>query len=214
MALLYTDADDRAIPAADWLRLWSAAYDVGDEPEYAELISRHPAFSPADFEKLGQWKDAALPTAAGPSGRWKPNVASVAYLIWMDIARERPACPADDQVAAFLTSWSERAYVDRYAGGAVRRKKFGLSRASTLLHFLSGGRYPIFDSRVLTAVAHLTGSPVPYTVSAYQGIVRPAIDRILADSGSPDRRAVDRALFALGVALSARKPKAASASSC
>src|SRR5207245_10859851 len=46
-------------------------------------------------------------------------------------------------------------------------KHFGLSRATTLLHFVSGGRFPIFDSRVRKAVARLLNCSVPNDVPWY-----------------------------------------------
>jgi hypothetical protein len=45
--------------------------------------------------------------------------------------------------------------------------RFGLFRANTLLHFISYGRDPIFDSRVRRAASRLLDSPVPNTVQSY-----------------------------------------------
>ena len=73
-------------------------------------------------------------------------------------AKELPKCPDETKVAAFLEDWANRAYTATDRRGP-RKKHFGLPRATTLLHFISGGRYPIFDSRVRTAIARLLGQP-------------------------------------------------------
>jgi hypothetical protein len=117
-----------------------------DEPEYRNLIANHRSLSPDEFERIGNWKDGVGKSA----GRWSPNVASVAYLIWKQAAEELPRCPAESEVEAFLDGWSDRTYTDVFPNKAVE-KHFGLSRATTLLHFVSGGRYPTFDARLVTA---------------------------------------------------------------
>lgn len=120
------------------------------------------SLSAEDFRVIGKWKDNAYTEA-----RWKPNVASVAYLIWEQAAKELPKCPEERSVASFLEDWSNRAYTDDFKSGSLR-KHFGLSRATTLLHFVSGGRYPIFDSRVRTALARLLDRPeLQVTLDAY-----------------------------------------------
>lgn len=69
-------------PAA-WLACWAAKYDDSagfEEEEYKQLIvvSKQQSVPARYFERIGRWKDSANTT-----GRWKPNVASVAYLIWL-----------------------------------------------------------------------------------------------------------------------------------
>jgi hypothetical protein len=177
-----------------WLRQWSAMYpDEYDESEYQDLISRYESLSSTDYERIGRWKDNAK-----SASRWKPNVASVAYEIWMMAATKLPRCPADDGVVAFLTEWSERVYQDEYTNGAKRMKRFGLSRASTLLHFISGGRFPIFDSRVVKAVSRLLNSPVDYSVRGYINSYCHVFQQIADLCGTRDLRAVDKALFSYG----------------
>jgi hypothetical protein len=73
--------------------------------------------------------------------KWRVNVAAVAFPIWMQAASELPKCPTESEVAHFLNDWSERKYTDQYANG-LQEKRFGVARATTLLHFLSGGRLP------------------------------------------------------------------------
>ena len=75
-----------------------------DEPEYRNLIANHRSLSPDEFERIGNWKDDVGKSV----GRWSPNVASVAYLIWMQAVQEPPRCPAESEVEAFLDGWSDR----------------------------------------------------------------------------------------------------------
>jgi len=179
-----------------WLRQWSALYDGDDDPTYHELIkiAKAGALSGADFERIGKWKDGAE-----ADGKWKPNVAMVAYKIWMEAACEMPKCPTENRIAEFLKNWSEREYRDEYKSGLMRVKRFGLSRATTLLHFISGGRFPIFDSRVVAAVSRLIGSPAEYTVCWYVDRFCGIFSEIAAACGSTDDvRTVDKALFCYG----------------
>src|ERR1700686_291859 len=81
----------------------------------------------------------------------------------------------------------------------IRVKRFGLSRATTLLHFIRGGRFPIFDSRVVVAITRLSGLPAEYTVRWYVDKCCQMFSELAAACGSlDDVRAVDRALFCYG----------------
>jgi hypothetical protein len=71
-----------------------------DDREHDTLIARGRVS--ADFVRIGRWKDGAATPA-----KWRPNVASVAYDVWMQAAAERPACPNDSSLADFLRDWSE-----------------------------------------------------------------------------------------------------------
>jgi hypothetical protein len=121
----------------------------------------------------------------------------VAYTIWRQAAKDLPVCPDESHVAGFLADWSERKYMDHFKSGIVQ-KRFGLSRATTLLHFLSGGRFPIFDSRVRKAMTRLLGSRVPNTVHWYLDSFCPLVLEIAALCGTEDLRMVDKALFSYG----------------
>src|ERR1700730_17392002 len=147
-----------------WLSWWAKRYEnlTDYDPEYTILIKQHKSFSAEDLRRIGKWKDGAT-----TESKWKSNVASVAYLICEQAAEELPRCPEESEVAAFLENWSNRAYTDIFKNGP-KKKHFGLSRATTLLHFVSGGRYPIFDSRVKTAIARLLDHPeLPGTINSY-----------------------------------------------
>ena len=98
-----------------------------------------------------------------------------AYVIWMEAAETLPRCPGESRVATFLTDWPEKVYRDEYTNGTKQNKRFGLSRESTALHFISAGRYPIFDSRVVAALSRLMRSPVTYSVGAYMDSYCPAL---------------------------------------
>jgi hypothetical protein len=100
-------------------------------------------------------------------------------------------------VADFLRDWSEKMYSDRFSS-MTREKRFGLSRATTLLYFSSRGQFPIFDSRVRTAVTRLRGKPIPNTVEGYLKSYCPLFSHIAVQCGTQDFRLVDRALFSFG----------------
>jgi hypothetical protein len=181
----------------EWLRVWARRFpaDKYSENIYRELIARHESLSAEDFVQIGKWKDAAK-----TEGKWKPNVAAVAYIIWMEAAQKLPKCPQESDVAAFLDYWSDRTYTDEYENGSTREKHFGLSRATALLHFISGGAYPIFDSRVRRAMARLLDSSVPPdTVRWYLDSYCPLFLEVaaLCDT-TDDLRMLDKALFSYG----------------
>ncbi len=188
----FRSSDGSDIAPEEWLRVWAARYPSDDYAEYCELITKHKSLSAADFELMGKWKDSAK-----TEGKWKPNVASVAYRIWMQTASELPTRPGENAVANFLGDWSDRNYTDVYKGKPTV-KRFGLSRASTLLHFLSGGHFPIFDSRVRRAITRLLSSPVPNTVRWYLDSYCPLFLEVAALCGTEDLRKLDMALFSYG----------------
>jgi len=163
--------DGSDISPKEWLRVWSLDRD---ELVYRELVDlgRRNALSPADLERIGRWKDNAW-----TDGKWKPDVAMVAFKVWKRAASEPPTRPDETGAAEFLRKWLEASYTDRRKSGATVKKRFGLARATTLLHFVSGGRYPIFDARVRAAVKHLLGCPVPNTVDWYLDRFCPLISR-------------------------------------
>lgn len=177
----------------EWLRVWSGRYAADDDLEHNDLIARHELFSADDFERIGKWKDGVT-----TEGRWKPNVASVAYPVWKQAAMELPKCPQKREVADFLNRWSGQAYIDTFPNKSVV-KHFGLSRATTLLHFVSGGHYPIFDSRVRKAIFRLCHSPVQNTVCWYLASFCPFFFELAAlYETENDLRRLDRALFSYG----------------
>lgn len=178
---------------ADWLKVWAARYpDAKYGPEHDDLIAKRGELKAEDFELIGRWKDAARSAA-----KWRANVASVAFLIWMKAATELPKCPDEAAVVGFLTDWSARSYQDRF-GPKVIEKVFGLSRATTLLYFASAGRFPIFDSRARRAVSRLRGKSIPKSVEGYITSYRPAFLEVATLCGTSDFRLVDRALFSYG----------------
>jgi hypothetical protein len=188
----FRSSDGREVTPEQWYDMWANRYPANDYADYGVIIANYKSFSPRDFEQIGKWKD----NGKTPS-KWKPNVASVAYPIWIQASVESPQCPNERDVAAFLNDWAGRKYTDCYATGQVE-KRFGLSRATTILHFLSRGRYPIFDSRVRTALARLLGSTVPNTVGWYLDSYCPVSLEIAALCGTEDLRRMDMALFSYG----------------
>lgn len=191
--LRFRSSDGRDIAPEKWLRLWADRYPSSDYAKYSELIAKHKSLTAADFVQIGKWKDGVK-----TERQWKVNVASVAYPIWMMAASELPKCPEETRVAHFLDDWSDRKYTDEFATGRAVVKRFGLSRTTTLLHFISGGRFPIFDSRVRRAMARLLNSRVPNTVRWYLDSCCPLFSEIAALCDTEDLRIVDMALFSYG----------------
>lgn len=73
-----------------WLAAWAAKYDDSasfDEDEYTQLIglAQQNGLPAKYFERVGRWKDSA-----NIDRRWKPNVASVAYIVWLQAEAEQP----------------------------------------------------------------------------------------------------------------------------
>jgi hypothetical protein len=190
-------SDGRDIAPQEWLRVWAELYPEKDYDlaEYGELIAKHKNFVADDFVRMGKWKDRAR-----TESKWKANVASVAYRIWMQAALEIPKCPEGRRVADFLDDWSNRRYTDEWPTRSVE-KRFGLSRATTLLHFLSGGCFPIFDSRVRTAMTRLlspNSTRVENTVRWYLDSYCSLFAELAALCGAEDFRTMDKALFSYG----------------
>jgi hypothetical protein len=190
----FRSVDGEDITPKEWLHVWAALFPSKKyyAEEYDALIANYKSLSAVDFERIGKWKDGVK-----TQGKWKANVASVAYEIWMQAAKATPACPEESQVAAFLDDWSERKYTDHFPSRTME-KHFGLSRATTLLHFVSGGRFPIFDKRVRKAIARLLNCSVPNEIPWYLDSYCPLIKEIAALSGTEDLRTVDKALFSYG----------------
>jgi hypothetical protein len=178
----------------EWLCKWAARYRSDDETEYWRLIQKYPRFSGDDFRAIGKWKDGAK-----TAKQWRPNVASVAYVIWEQAATELPKFPDEGGVDDFLDDWSGREYTDVYESGSERTKHFGPPRATTLLHFISGARYPIFDSRVRKALFRLLGQPeLENTVKSYLESYIPVFKELAEFCETTDVRMLDKALFSYG----------------
>jgi hypothetical protein len=129
-----------------WLARWAARYGDADNPEYFALIQKQGPFSSGDFEQIGRWKEGCL----RPShGGWKSGTPK-GYDIWMEAKEEVPECPEPSELAGFLKDWSERTFVAGWKGEQVLRYRFGLSSATTLLHFISGSRYSVMPPRRAT----------------------------------------------------------------
>jgi hypothetical protein len=84
--------------------------------------------------------------------------------------------------------------------GRRLERRFGLSRATTLLHFVSGGRYPIVDRRVEAAMTRL-GSPIAMTVEGYLAFcpLFAVLASVCGVSGAKGLRKLDNALFCYGL---------------
>jgi hypothetical protein len=184
------------IEPSAWLTRWAARYGDGDNPEYFLLIAKRGKLSSEDFEQVGRWKEGCLNLN---HGSWKTGTPK-GYDVWMDSKAEAPECPEEREVSGFLKDWSERTFVAGKKGNLALKYRFGLSRATTLLHFISGGQYPILDSRVATALIRL-GSPVEETIDGYLDSFCPLFSEIAAAcgvSGTAGLRKLDNALFNYG----------------
>jgi|SRR5665213_2749653 len=122
----------------------------------------------------------------------------VAYRIWMQAAQELPKCPEESRVADFVNEWMDRTYTDVFSTKSVV-KHFGLSRATTLLDFVTGGRYSILDARVRKAIARLLPQQkLGFTVKAYMDSCVPILRELADRCGAVDFRMLDKALFSYG----------------
>jgi len=191
----FRDIDGTETAPEKWLTKWADRYrsQVYDQAEYEELIAKHQSFTAEDYIRIGRWKDNAK-----TDGKWKADVASVAYPIWIQASREVPKCPAQTGVEGFLNDWANRRYTDTFKNGRQQTKPFGLSRATALLHFVSGGRFPIFDSRVRTAMKRLLDMQISNTVGWYLEFYCSLFNEVAALCGTKDYRRVDMALFSYG----------------
>ncbi len=181
----------------EWLEEWAAQYTGYDDNEHKKLCDEYKNPLPDYFVRIGKWKERIKNAA---DNRWRENVASVAYVIWMQVEKEGPRCPDSNEVKTFLECWSERPYTNQYDSGS-RNMTFGLFRASTLLHFISGGKeYPIFDSRVRTAVGRLLGRrKLTDSIPEYLEVYCPLFTRLAEFCGTQeDLRKLDKALFMFG----------------
>lgn len=188
----------RALEPAQWVVWWSDRYGVGDNPEYFALIEKQGKLSAEDFEQVGRWKESCLKPG---NGRWKPRTP-VGYAVWMQARAELPTCPEKAGIPAFLSAWSVR----KFDAGSGQEKSFGLSRATTLLHFVSGGEYPILDSRVVSAMKRL-GAPIVNadTAEGYlhsHCLLFTELAAVCGVSGVEGLRKLDNALFNYGAETS------------
>jgi hypothetical protein len=186
----------REIEPSAWLTRWAARYGDGDNPEYFGLIAKRGRLSSEDFEQVGRWKEGCLKPN---HGSWKTGTPK-GYDVWMQAKVEAPKCPEQSELSEFLKVWSEKTFVAGKKGDLTLKYRFGLSRATTLLHFISAGRYPIFDSRVATALVRL-GSPIEETIDGYLNSFCPLFSEIAAVcgiSGIEGLRKLDNALFNYG----------------
>ena len=154
----YRDAHRKSVTPRVWLRVWAAQYPGQKcDLEHDRLVALTQK-EPADFERIGKWKDARRRALRNGRRTSHPSLTSSGWRrrqsVQLARRRRHDRC--------FLQDWSSREYEDRFSKRTVK-KRFGLSRATTLLYFLSHGRFPIFDSRVRRAIARLTGRPVPNT---------------------------------------------------
>jgi hypothetical protein len=186
----------RATEPSDWVTKWASLYAGDDNAEHHALIEKDGLLSGDDLERVGRWKEGC---PRGHNG-WKAGTPR-AYDIWMEAKAQPPTCPAEDSIEHFLADWSEKKFwAGKKKDGRDLVHRFGLSRATTLLHFISGGRYPILDSRVKAAMARL-GSPIDMTISGYSSfcLLFSEIAAACGVTGKKGSRKLDNALFCYGL---------------
>src|ERR1035438_10413385 len=141
----FRDPEGHEIEPSVWLNWWADRYNQWadrygnrDNRVYFELIAKQGKLSGEDFERIGKWKEQCWEPSLG---RWKTGTPT-AYDVWMQTKAELPTCPEKKDIAAFLKEWSERRFLEGHRkDGQPVKHSFGLSRATTLLHFISGGIY-------------------------------------------------------------------------
>src|SRR5205823_2829521 len=151
--------------------------------------------------RVGQWKEQCWPPNLG---RWTSGTPA-AYDVWMQVKEELRTRPHEDTLESFLTHWSDKSFVvGKKEDAQPRKRRFGLSRATTLLHFITGGDYPIMDAIVVKALARL-GSPVSNTeeASGYLNSFCPLFSELAhmcGVAGTAGLRRLDNALLMYGSA--------------
>ena len=189
---------------ADWINVWSKRYPNKKYSEniYLQLIGKCGRLTRDDFLLIGAWKDGGI-TDERFNGKWKQNT-SAAYEIWMLAANKEPPLCCPQNISAFLAEWSEKRYHWQCWSG-IRTPRFGLSRATALLHFLTSAKYPIFDSRARMAMSDLAKQSLLDDIQSYWKYCD-LFQRLrgVADS-SP--RVLDKALFAYGRHLSSKRKR-------
>jgi hypothetical protein len=162
LTLMFRSPDGIEISGRDWLSIWGYVEPGRDERVYQRLIvaARQQPLTSVDFELMAKWKDGAW-----TDGKFQPHVGRVAYHTWKAIIADPPHCPGQDEIDRFLNKWSETLCLYTYGDGTAK-KRFGLPRATTLLHFLSAGAYPILDSWVMKALNGFKSQPglLPRTI--------------------------------------------------
>lgn len=192
---------------ADRFKTWDAKHGNRDNGTYFELVAKGSNLTAEDFERLGQWKEQCWEPNLG---RWKSGTPA-AYDVWMQAKAELPTRPPESALESFLSCWSHKQFLaGKRKDGQPLRQTFGLSRATTLLHVISGGDYPIMDAVVVEAMARL-GSPVRNTEEAvgYLNSFCPLFFELAARcgaSGMEGRRRLDNALMMYGSADLFRSP--------
>jgi hypothetical protein len=179
--------------AAKWISVWAPEYpvDAYDEKYYDHLIQRAGDLSSDDFILMGRWKDSAW-----TESKWRPNVAMVAFPAWIAASAELPGFSLDrSSLKDFLTRWADRRYPDTSARSADKMKRFGLSRTTTICHFMSAGEFPICDSRVRKAIKRLCTIRTPDEVNWYLDSYIPIFAEI-KNACRVSERTLDKALFA------------------
>jgi hypothetical protein len=178
-----------------WSNEWEPEYPSSqyDEEYYDVLIGRSGNLSPDDFIVMGKWKDDAW-----AEGKWKPNVAMVAFPAWIAASQELPGISLNlSTLATFLRTWADRYYPDTSSRSIDKMKRFGLSRATTLAHFMSVGKFPICDSRVRVAIGRLCSIRTPDEVRWYLQSYLPIFEELKRLCSAHGRK-IDKALFAYG----------------
>jgi len=213
----------------EWLTKWSARFDSAKYPEdvYQELVARATKLSDADFDVLGAWKDGALRkydairhSAKVDFGNcrvsltkaWSPTAASCAYRVWKKLLQHRAELEQHlDRGAffAFLDQLAQLSY-EKASGSGRTDASFGLSRATYVLHLLSGAKFPIYDKNTHLGIHFLTqGRYDSHTIkkmktddprwylATFCPIVR-TLEEVCAVRDLPSQRALDKALFCYG----------------
>jgi hypothetical protein len=195
-----------------WVQKWNDLFLLGkerkaDDDVYKTLMEKKGQLSGQDFEQIGRWKVGCLLKEDGVEhGMWKPQT-STAYDVWMQAKQSPPQHPESDVIdelfaERFLEEWSERKFDMPVKGGEVKGKRFGLSYATALLHFMSVGRFPIYDAGVRYGLKRLgLRLPSDMSVNAYLTKFCPMFSSLAAQCGLQsvdDLRTLDNALRCYG----------------
>jgi hypothetical protein len=225
----FRSPSSQVVTGSHWLGTWSALFPSSKYSEnvYLELLDRGPELSDEGIEILGAWKDAALKSTSlqNPSGhlfgrvrvlfngKWNPGT-SCAYSSWQQIPSRLPTLKQQldrQEYSRFLTDLAEMQYEKTARGGHLTEARFGLSRATYVLHVFSRGNYPIYDRWTHCAMYQLTDgeyrgqrihkskhSQPTWYLENFVPFVREVASVCNAANDQRGLRNVDKALFAYG----------------
>lgn len=156
------------LSSLEWQTEWASGFDAKRYPDEVceELAARGAALPDGDFDVLGAWKDGVIRRGGQRNfGKclvyftrgWKEN-AVCARTVWLSLASKRRGLEEfldRRDYRSFLNQVADEQYLKAGRGG-LSSARFGLSRATYILHVFSKARFPIYDRNTHRGISRLT----------------------------------------------------------